>query len=75
MDFSFFDPIIEFFNFLATIIGTIINGIYGIINIINGIVNLLFKIIGILPDNLSIISYVFVSLFSLILTYKIIRKG
>lgn len=75
MDFSFFDPIIDFFGFISTIIGTIINGIYGIVNIIKGITNIIIRVIGVLPDNLAMITYIFVSLFSLILTYKIFRKG
>lgn len=75
MDFSFLDPIVEFFQFVSTIIGTIINGIYGIISIITGVFNLIYKVIGILPDNLSMVTYIFTNLYLLILTYKIIRKG
>lgn len=75
MDFSFLNPIVEFFQFISTIIGTIINGIYGIVNIITGVINIIIKVIGVLPDNLSMITYIFVSLFSVILTYKIFRKG
>lgn len=75
MDFSFLDPIVEFFQFVSTIIGTIIKGIYGIVSIITGLFSLIYKVIGILPDNLAMVTYIFVGLYSLILTYKIFRKG
>ena len=75
MDFGFLDPIVDFFGFVSTILNTIINGIYGIVSIVTGLFNLIYKVIGILPDNLSMITYIFVGLYSLILTYKIFRKG
>lgn len=75
MDFSFFDPIVEFFQFISTLIETLVNGIYGIINIITGLFDLIIKIIGVLPDSLAMITYIFISIFTLILTYKIVRKG
>lgn len=75
MDFSFFDPIVDFFNFIGSILSTIIDGITGLTSIVGSIINLLISITRILPSPLYPCFLAFVSLFSTILIFKIIRKG
>lgn len=75
MDFSFFQPVIDFFQFIGTILSTIVEGITGITLLIGGLIGLFYSLITILPGPLSIITYTFVNLFNVILIYKLIRKG
>lgn len=70
-----FDSVVAVFNFIYSLLTTIIDGIYGTIQVITAIVNLLFNIIRLLPDPLYSTLYFFISLYIVIFTYKITRQG
>lgn len=63
------------FDFIYSIFENIVNGIYGTIDIIRSIVELIFNITKILPNPLYGTLYTFLTLFLVIFTYKIFRKG
>ena len=63
------------FDFIVSILGTIVDGIYGCIQIITSLINLFLSIIKILPSPLYQCCYIFISLYLVIFTYKIFRKG
>ena len=75
MDFSFFDPIVSVFNFIGSVLSTIIEAITGITSITASILNLVVSIMRILPNPLYPCLLAFLGLFSVILGFKIIRKG
>ena len=70
-----FSPLVDLFNFIGSIFQTIYDGITGIITILSNIIELIFNIIGILPQPLYNCLFTFVSLYLIIFTYKIFRKG
>ena len=63
------------FDFIFSIFENIVNGIYGTIDIIRSIIELIFNITKILPNPLYGTLYTFLTLFLVIFTYKIFRKG
>ena len=73
--FDFFQPVIDFFNFIGSIIDTIINGINGLTSIISSIIHLLYSITRILPSPLYPCFIAFLGIYSTIFIYKIIRQG
>lgn len=73
--FDFFQPVIDFFNFIGSLLGTIASGISGVISICGSIISLILSITRILPSPLYPCFLAFVTLFSTILVYKIFRKG
>lgn len=72
---SFFQPVIDFFNFVGSVLSTVIDGITGLTSIIASIINLLISITSILPSPLYPCLLTFLSVYSTIFIYKIIRKG
>lgn len=69
------DSIVEVFNFIGSLLSTIIEGITGIISIIKSILNLLLSITRILPSPLYPCFITFITLYSTIFIYKLFRKG
>ena len=69
------DIIINFFNFIANFISIIADGITGLISIIGSLLNLILSISRILPNPLYPCFIAFITIFSTIFIYKIIRKG
>ena len=65
----------EVFDFINSVLSTIIEGIYGTIRIIGSIFNLIISITRILPNPLYSCLLGFLTLYVTIFTYKIIRKG
>lgn len=63
------------FDFIVSIFDTIVSGINGTISIITSLINLVLSIIKILPSPLYQCCYVFITLYLVIFTYKIFRKG
>ena len=72
---EFLQPVVDFFNFVGSVLSTIIDGITGLTSIIIAIINLLLSITRILPSPLYPCLIVFLGLYSTIFIYKIIRKG
>lgn len=70
-----FDPIIDVFNFILSILDTIIQGITGITSLIFNIFDLFNNIIKVLPTPLYVVSVSFIGVFSTIFIYKLVRKG
>lgn len=70
-----FQPVIDVFTFIASILSTIIDGIYGVIQIITSIINLIISITRIIPNPMYTCLISFLGLYLTIFTYKIIRKG
>jgi len=70
-----FQPVIDFFNFVGSLLNTIKEGIIGLISIIGSIINLLISITRILPSPLYPCLLAFLGLYSTIFIYKIFRKG
>lgn len=50
--FDFLQPVVDVFNFIVSILQTIINGIYGVVSIIGNIIKLILSLCRILPDPL-----------------------
>lgn len=73
--FDFFQPVIDVFNFIGDLLGTIVNGISGVISIIRSLFNLLLSLTRILPSPLYPCLQVFLGVYITIFTYKIFRKG
>lgn len=69
------DSITAVFDFIYSVLSTIITAISGITNLIYNIFGLVFDFAQILPGELYIIFNVFEVLFITILIYKLIRKG
>lgn len=70
-----FQPIIDFFNFLNSFITTIAEGISGIVSIFGSIFGLLNSILRILPSPLYPTLMAFLPSISMVLIYKLFRKG
>ena len=62
-------------DFILSIFFSIVSGINGCISIITSIINLILSIIRILPSPLYECTFVFVTLYLTVFTYKIFRKG
>ena len=75
MDFSFFQPIVDFFGFVGSLLSTIIDGITGLTSIVYSIIELLISITRILPNPLYPCLLAFLSVYSTIFIYKLVRKG
>lgn len=76
MNFDFFQPVIDIFNLIGSFLNTIVEGITGLISIITSVINLLITITRILPSPLYPCLLAFLTLYSTIFIYKIIRgKG
>ena len=73
--FDFFQPVIDFFNFIGSVLSTIIDGITGLCSIITSVIQLIISITRILPSPLYPCLMVFLGLYSTIFVYKIIRQG
>lgn len=69
------EAIFSVFNFINSILSTIIKGIRGTIDIINSVINLLISITRIIPNPLYGAFIVFITLYGIIFTYKIFRQG
>lgn len=72
---DFLQPVVDVFNFILSILSTIIDGITGITSILLSIFNLILSICRILPNPLYPCFMLFISLYSTIFVYKIVRKG
>lgn len=72
---QFLQPVVDFFNFVGSLLNTIVEGISGLVSIISSIVNLLISFTRILPSPLYPCFLTFISLYSTIFVYKIFRKG
>lgn len=70
-----FQPIIDVFNFIYSILETIIKGIYGCVEIVISLFEMIVEITRIIPDPLYTLFIVFVNLYFTIAVYKIFRKG
>lgn len=70
-----FQPVIDVFNFIASILDTIIKGIYGIIAIITSLLDIFIDIGRILPHPLSSTFVAFLGVWSVLVAFKIFRKG
>lgn len=73
--FDFFQPVIDFFDFVGSVLSTIIDGISGLCSIVASIIQLIISITRILPSPLYPCLLVFLTLYSTIFIYKIIRQG
>ena len=73
--FDFFQPVIDVFSFIGSILSSIIDGIYGTIQIISSLFELILSIFRIFPNPLYACLLTFVSIYSVIFIYKIFRKG
>lgn len=69
------DSILAIFDFIYSIFDTIIQGIYGCIELVTSIVNLIINITKIIPSPMYQCLLAFLSLFIVIFSYKIFRKG
>ena len=69
------DVIGKVFDFIYSLLDTIIDGIFGIVEIISSLIELIISITKILPNPLYPCLLVFLSLYSVIFIYKIFRKG
>ena len=69
------DAIYEVFNFISSVLSTIIEGISGLTSILGSLLNLILSICRILPNPLYPCFISFLTLYSTIFIYKIIRKG
>ena len=63
------------FNFIYSLLDTIIDGVFGTIEIISSIIELIISITRILPNPLYPCFLTFLSLYGVIFTFKIFRKG
>lgn len=69
-----FQPVIDFFSFVGSVLNTIAEGITGLISIVSSVINLIISITRILPSPLYPCLLVFLTLYSTIFIYKIIRN-
>ena len=69
------DVIGKVFDFIYSLLDTIIEGVFGTIEIISSIIELIISITRILPNPLYPCFLAFVSLYGVIFTFKIFRKG
>lgn len=72
---NFFKPVIDVFNFIASVINTIISGINGLTDILYSVIELILSITRILPNPLYPCLLTFLGVYSTIFIYKIIRQG
>ena len=72
---NFFKPVVDVFNFIASVIGTIIDGIQGLTDILYSIIELILAITRILPNPLYPCLISFLGVYTTIFIYKIIRQG
>lgn len=72
---EFLQPVVDFFNFVGSVLSTIIEGISGLTSIITSIINLLISITRILPSPLYPCLLAFLGVYLTIFIYKIIRQG
>lgn len=70
-----FQPVIDVFSFIASVLSIIVEGITGISSIIRSILDLLLSITRILPNPLYPCLVSFITLYSVIFIYKLVRKG
>ena len=70
-----FQPVIDFFNFVGSLLTTITEGIFGISTIIYSIINLIYSITRILPSPMYPCFVGFMTLYYTIFVYKLFRKG
>ena len=70
-----FESVVAVFNFIFSVLETIVNGISGITSILVNVISLLLSITKILPTSLYVITYSFISVFSIVFLFKLIRKG
>ena len=70
-----FDTLISVFDFIYSLLDTIIQGIYGVIKIVSSLLELMISIARILPNPLYACFISFITLYGVIFTYKIFRKG
>lgn len=69
------DSVKAVFDFIYSLLDTIISGIYGVIDIISSVIQLIISICKIIPNPLYSAFLFFISLYLVIFTYKIFRKG
>lgn len=70
-----FDSVVAVFDFIYSILSIIVEGIPGILGLLNNIIDLLISIAKILPSQLYSISVAYFTVFSLVLIFKLLRKG
>ena len=70
-----FDSLVAVFNFIYSILNTIISGIYGVIQVFTSIFNLIVSITEIFPQPLYSTFCFFIALYVTIFAYKIFRQG
>lgn len=68
-----FKGLVAVFDFIYSLLDTIINGIRGITSIITNIINLILSLIRILPTSLYLITFSFVGVFSVVFIFKLIK--
>ena len=73
--FDFFQPVIDVFNFIYSILDTIIKGITGCVGIVVSLVDIVVEIARIIPEPLYTVFMIFFDLYIVIATYKLFRKG
>lgn len=69
------DTIVSVFDFLYSILDTIINGIKGITLLIYNVIALFNNIIKVLPTPLYLVSITFIGVYTTLFIYKLVRKG
>lgn len=69
------ESIYQVFNFIVSVLQTIIEGINGLTSILGSLVNLILSISKIIPEPLYSCFMTFLALYSTIFIYKIIRQG
>ena len=69
------DAIYEVFNFIYSLLDTIIKGVSGAVSIVTSTIQLIYNISLIIPNPLYGAFLSFLSLYVVIFTYKIFRKG
>ena len=70
-----FDTLVAVFDFIFSILNTIIDGITGCVEIVLAIISFLNSICRILPSPLYQTFLAFLSVYSTIFVYKIFRQG
>lgn len=75
MSLDFLQPVVDFFNFVGSLLTTISEGITGVISIVSSIINLIINITRILPSPLYPCFLSFLVIYNTIFIYKLFRQG
>lgn len=62
-------------SFIGEFIFSILNTIQTLIYLFGSIIEVIIRMVNVLPDELNVITHAFVTLYGLVLVYKLVRKG